>query len=386
MIRDKITNHLSFLKDISFLSIAYIIPTGIVTIFWFYIASLIEVENFGEIIYYITIAGIASGISLLGTQDSLIVYAAKGERLIPVISLITFPISIIGAIIVFFIFFNVGASIHVVSYTIFALITAEFLGRKLFKSYMKITIIQKLIMVVLAVFLYHLIGNDGILIGISLSFIPFIGLYYKEFKSGKINFGILKSKKGFMLNNYLLTFTRMIAGSIDKIIIAPIFGFALLGNYALGVQFYMVLLIIPTIIYQYVLPQDASGNPNILIKKLTILLSIGLTIIGIIFAPIIIDLMFPKFLDAVIIIQIVSLGVVPGTINFMYISKFLGNLQNKIVLISSGIFLSTIIIGIIVLGELYEVYGIAASFVLAGSFESIFLVICNKYYKFQNIK
>ena len=176
MIRDKITKHLSFLKDISFLSIAYMVPTGIVAIFWFYIASLIEVKNFGEITYYITIAGIVSGVSLLGAQDSLKVYAAKGERLIPVMSLITFPISIICAIIVFFIFFNVGASIHVVSYVIFALITSEFLGRKLFKSYMKITIIQKLLMVVLAISLYHLIGNEGILIGISLSFIPFIGL------------------------------------------------------------------------------------------------------------------------------------------------------------------------------------------------------------------
>jgi len=67
----------------------------------------------------------------------------------------------------------------------------------------------------------------------------------------------------------------------------------------------------------------------------------------------------------------------------MYISKFIGNLQNKIVLISSVIFLSTISIGIIVLGELYEVYGMAVSFVLAETAEAIFLVICNKYYKFQ---
>ena len=382
MIRDKITKNLSFLRDISFLSIAYIVPTSIVAIFWFYIASLIEVKNFGEIIYYITIAGIASGVSMLGAENSLTVYAAKGERLVPVISIITFPISIIAAIIVFVIFFNVGASIYVVSYIIFALITAEFLGRKLFKSYMKITIIQKVLMVILAVSLYHLIGSDGILLGISLSFIPFIGLYYNEFKSGKIDFGVLKSKKKFILNNYLLTLTRTLSTSMDKIIIVPIFGFTVLGNYALSIQFYMVFLIIPTIIYQYVLPQDASGNPNVLIKKLTILISIGITIIGIIVSPTIVDLMFPKFLDAVIIIQIISLAVIPGTINYMYISKFLGNLQNKVVLISSGVFLSTIIIGIRVLGELYDVHGIAVAFVLAGTLEAIFLIICNKYYKF----
>lgn len=384
MIRDKIAKHFSVFRDISFLSIAFVIPVIIGAIFWFYIASLVGVENYGEITYYITIAGIVSGITMLGTQNSLTVYAAKGEKLLPIVSLITFPISVIGAIIVFFMFFNLGASIHVFSYVIFSLITAEFLGRKLFKSYMKITIIQKLSMVAFSIPLYYLLGSDGIIIGISLSFIPFIVLFYKEFKNTKINFAVLKSKKEFMINNYLLSFTRMFAGSVDKIVIVPIFGFTVLGNYALGMQFYVIMLIIPNIIYQYVLPQDAAGNPSTVLKKLTVFVSVILTILGIVLAPIIIELMFPEFLDAVIIVQIVSLGVIPGTINFMYISKFLGNLQNKIVLISSGIFLVTIVLGIIFLGELYNVYGIAASFVLAGTIESTFLIICNKYYKIQS--
>ena len=241
-------------------------------------------------------------------------------------------------------------------------------------------------MVFLSIFFYCLLDSDGIIIGIALSFVPFIILYYKEFKNVKISFGVLKSKKEFMANNYLLSFTRMFAGSIDKIIIVPIFGFTILGNYALGMQFYMIMLIIPSIVYQYTLPQDAIGNPSILLKKLTVLTSIILTILGIVLAPIIIELMFPEFLDATVIVQIVSLGLIPGTINFMYISKFLGNLQNRIVLISSGVFLSTIIIGIVVLGEPYEVYGIAGSFVLAVTLEAVFLIICNKYYKFQKTK
>lgn len=382
MIDDKILKHFSFLKDISFLSIAYIVPMIIASIFWFYIASVIGAERYGEITFYLAIAGIASGVTMLGAPNSLNVYAAKGEKILPIITIITFPISVIGATIVFFMFYNVGASIHVFSFVIFALITAEFVGRKSFKSYMKIAIIQKLLMVFLSIFLYYLLDSNGIIIGIALSFIPFIILYYKEFKNVKINFSVLKSKKKFIANNYLLSFTRMFAGSIDKIIIVPIFGFTVLGNYTLGMQFYMIMIIIPSIVYQYTLPQDATGNPSIILKKLTVFTSIILTILGIVLAPIIIELMFPEFLDAVIIVQIISLGVIPGTIKLMYSSKFLGNLQNKIVLISSGIFLSTIIIGILSLGELYKVYGIAVSFVLAGTLEAIFLIICNKYYKF----
>lgn len=377
---------LPIIKDISMLTSAHIIPTIIAAGFWFYVASLVGEAHYGEITYYLTIAGIASGITMFGVPEALVVYAAKGERILPSISAIIFTTSAIGAITVYFIFHNSGASIHVFSYVIFALITAEFLGRKLFKTYMKITIIQKSLMAFLAIMFYHIIGIDGIILGIALSFIPFIVLYFKEFKNNKINFTDLKSKKKFILNSYLLQFSRMFASSLDKIIIAPIFGFAILGNYALGMQFYMIFLIIPSIIFQYIVPQDAGGNPSIVLKKITVLISVVITILGIIFSPIVIKIMFPEFTDAVSIVQIIVLGVIPGTINYMYISKFLGNLQNKIILASSCIFLVSIILGMTILGELFDIYGIATAFVLAGTMESIFLVIMDKFYKIQNNK
>ncbi len=139
----KIFERFPVIKDISTLSAAHIIPTIIAAGFWLYIASLVGDEVYGEITYYLTIAGIASGVTMLGAPNTLLVYAAKGERILPTFSTIIFTISAIGAVTVFFIFYNPGASIHVFSYVIFALITAEFLGRKLFKTYMKITIIQK---------------------------------------------------------------------------------------------------------------------------------------------------------------------------------------------------------------------------------------------------
>jgi len=384
MVWKKISNNFLVLKNISFLGVANVIPTMIAAGFWFYIASLVGDSTYGEITYYLTIAGIASGVTILGAPNTIMVYAAKNIKLLPVLTLITFTTSAIGAVTVFFIFYNPGTSIHVFTYVIFSLISAEFLGRKLYKSYMMIAVIQKLLMVALAILLYHLIGNDGIIIGISLSFIPLIVLYYKEFKNFKIDFSILKSTKKFMINNYLLDFSRNFSGSIDKIIIAPIFGFAILGNYGLGIQFYMIFLLIPSIIFQYILPQDASGNPNILLKKLTILVSVVITILALIFSPMIVKFMFPGFSDAVIIVQIISFAVIPGTINYMYISKFLGNLQNKIIVTSSSIYLVSIILGMIILGKLYEVEGIAIAFVLAGIMESIFLTVVDKYYKIKN--
>jgi len=370
---DKITNF-SGLKDITTLSGANIIATAIGGIFWLYIASLVGEEGYGEISYYLSIATIGSIFAMLGASNTLVVYAAKGEKILPVISFITLILSAIAAFIVFLIFFNIGASLHLFTYVIFGLVTAELLGKKLYKLYSKYLITQKVLMVVLAISLYYLIGDGGVLIGISFSFLLLVIPLYSEFKKSKINFGVLKSKRNFMINNYVLDISRTFGWSLDKIIIVPMFGFGILGNYALGLQFYTIFLLLPSIIYQYILPQDASGTPNIMLKKITIVGSVGIAILGIVFSPIFVPMIFPEFNEAITIIQIMSLGVIPGTINYMYISKFLGKLRSKIVLSGSALYLGAIILGIIVLGKIFDVNGLAMAFVLAGTIESIFLI------------
>ncbi len=72
-----------------------------------------------------------------------------------------------------------------------------------------------------------------------------------------------------MINNYALTIEKVLNGQVDKLIIAPIFGFALLGNYALSIQFLSIMLIIPSIVFQYTLSQDATGNLSKKIKKVS---------------------------------------------------------------------------------------------------------------------
>ena len=47
---------------------------------------------------------------------------------------------------------------------------------------------------------------------------------------------------------------------IDTIIIAPLLGFVMLGNYSLGLQFIAPMLIFSRFVYQYILSQDSSGN------------------------------------------------------------------------------------------------------------------------------
>ena len=165
---------------------------------------------------------------------------------------------------------------------------------------------------------------------------------------------------------------------IDKLIIAPLVGFALLGNYHLGVQFLSILHILPGIVYKYILPQDASGKPNKKLKQLTVISSIGIAILGIVLGPIVIPLFLPQYVEAIAIIQIMSVSVIPSTINLMYTSKLLGNEKTKFLLMGSSIYLIILILGIIILGLTYGINGMAVAIIISTSAETCFYHFINK--------
>lgn len=377
----KENNFFSRIKDLSTVGIANIVPNVIGALFWFYIASLIEVDQYGEINYIIAIAGIAGVISSIGASTTITVFTAKGEKILPAISALVLICSIIASLVIFIFIQNFAASIYVVSFVMFGIIMSEILGKKLYRNYAIYSIIQRILMVIFSIIFYYLIGYQGIIFGIALSFLPFSFKLFHTLKNEKISFGIIRKKKNFILNNYVLDLARTFSGSMDKLIIAPLFGFMLLGNYHLGLQFLGLLSLIPVTVFQYVLPHDATETSNRKLKKITIITSVFIAIAGILFAPQVLSSLFPKFTEASEIVRIVSIAIIPITINLMYIPEFLGRLQSKIVLIGSGIFIITQILGIIILGDLFGANGIAWALVLSNAAESCYLLSMAKYYK-----
>lgn len=375
---DRIKKIVTRFKDLTTIGFANVISSAISGIFWFYIAALLGTEHYGEVSYFIAISVIASTISFLGAGNTIVVYTAKGEKIQPPVFLISSISGIITSIVLFFIFYNLGVSLYIIGYIIFGLATAEILGRKLYSSYSKYLITQKILMAGLAIAAYYTIGSQGVILGIALSFFPYFIRLYKGFKDSKMDFSILKPHFGFMMNSYVLDLSRTFSSYTDKLIVAPMFGFVLLGNYQLGVQFLSFLSILPSIVYQYILPQDASGNPNKKLKRATVFVSVILAILGVLLAPLVLPILFPKFTQAIEVIQIISLAIIPSSINLMYISKFLGKENSKIVLTGSGIYLTTQILSIYFLGQFFGISGIAASVVLAASSEAIFLITISK--------
>ena len=87
-------------KEILSLSAGDYGGTIIVAGFWFLLAFLISPEEYGEIHYFIGIAGLAFSISLLTTQETIVVYTAKNVKLAPTLFLISLIAGGIAAVVI----------------------------------------------------------------------------------------------------------------------------------------------------------------------------------------------------------------------------------------------------------------------------------------------
>ena len=371
--------------DISTIGLTDGVGAAIAAVFWFYIASELGPENYGELTFLISIATLVSGIALLGSNHTVLVLTGKKVDIHATIYMITMLTNVVGAIIIFLLFFNLGISLVVIGYSLFALATSDILGRKLYKSYLKYIITQKILLVVFGIGFYYLIGESGILIGIGLSYSHLIIRIIKSIKNSKINFNLIKEKKKFILNNWAITISGLVYGSIDKLVIGSFIGFGILGNYSLGLQFYSLLNLLPTMIVKYFIGQDISGIPNKKLKKIVVLIAIGIAILGSTIGPTIVSYVFPKFTESENIIQIISWTLVPATIQATYyFPKLWAAEKNNIILITTIIAASTQIIGILVLGTTFGTVGIAIAMVLSNIMGLIFTATISKFYLKSN--
>ena len=128
---------LKIIKDLSIIGAVDISAAAISAVFWFYVASLLGPEDYGEVSYIIAIAQTASTVSLLGAPHVLIVYTAKNVRIQPALSALTLMIGTAVSIILFLFYYNTEMSFLILGYMIFSLVTSTLLGQKLFGEYAK---------------------------------------------------------------------------------------------------------------------------------------------------------------------------------------------------------------------------------------------------------
>ena len=357
--------------------------TGVVisSIFWFYLASVIEPHEYGDIHFFLSIAAIGSSIALFGTQDSITVLTAKGHKIQSGLNIISLGISSITSLCLIIFFQRIDVGIIVIAYVINILSVGDLLGKKQFFKYSQYNILQKILTLVLGIGFLYAFGPSGIIYALAISYAGYLIRIIKTFQEVPINFKLIKAKTNFLSHNYIVYLAGSFGGQLDKIIVVPLLGSAVLGNYSLALQVITVFTMFTTILFKFLLPQESSGIQNKFLIQIVIIISVVISLVGIFLSPLVIPNFFPKYVDVGIAIQIMSLSIIPITINTICTSRLLSKEKSKLVLIGNLISLIIIISGILTLGSMYGTIGIAISFVLSSISKATYLGLAVKKYE-----
>jgi len=365
-------------KQISVIGIGDIVSNSISVLFWFYLAMIIVPHDYGHIHYLMSFSSIAATLSLIGGQNVLTVFIAKKNKALSTLFCISLICSLISFIVILLVFNKFEIGILAIGIVIFTHGLSINLGNKNFSSYTKFSILQKSLMVAFSLLFYYLIDTEWIVFGIALSYFVYIKIFIEYIKKYKIDLKQIKINKKFIFENYYLMLTNLITTQIDKIIITPILGLAVLGNYSLAVQVVSIFTLIPSIVFKYILPNVSSGLIDKKLQRDFVILSIILASLGIIISPIIIPIFFEEYNDVVMLIQIMSLSTIPIGINTFYYSYFLSSENAKIPLFGGIISSIVLISGMFTLTYFFGSVGIAVTNVLTYSSVCLFSYIMFK--------
>lgn len=367
------------LADISALGAANLGGTLISGPFWLYIASLLGPEKYGEVGYYVSIASIASVLCLFGSEHALTVYMAKGRSQLWPATVIAAGSSAAAAAALHLMFAEPSISVYTAGYVALVLGGSALLGCKMYVKYSALVILQKALMVAFSISLYYLLGPAGIVLGTGLSMFIFAWPVAGMLRGSRPSFAGFRERVPFSADVYVRGIVVTLDNHLDKLVVASLLGLAQLGGYHLGVQIVWLLLIPPLVVFQYMLPQDASGSPRPALKRAAILVSAAMSAVGFLLAPVVMPVIFPEFGDSVQVVQIMSLAVLPIAVATMKSSGYLAEENGRIVLVSALISLGTLLPLLYMLGSVYGVAGMAVSLLAASTASVSVYLIPNRF-------
>lgn len=255
-------NFNSKMKNIVSLGTANFSAAIIIGLFWFFLARILEKTEYGEIGFLMSIANIGFAISMIGLGATVIVYAPKKENVFPASFILVLISSGITGLIVYIFVQNIGVSILIVGLVVFLIISSGLNSKFQYFKVSKHIVIKALIAVFLSLIFYHFYGINGILFGYFLANIIIVKELYAFFKGNQIEFSVIRTKIKFMIKMWSNALSGILFWWGDKLIIGSLFGFSMLANYHLAVQYLLILDTIPRSIAQYLIPQESSGQNN----------------------------------------------------------------------------------------------------------------------------
>jgi O-antigen/teichoic acid export membrane protein len=370
-----IINRLQREKGLLYVSLGNFAANGIAAILWLLLARILDPQLYGEVNFYIAVGTFSSVIGLFGLNNVITTLTAKGSKEIrnEFLSFLVITNTAIG-IALYTIFKMYSISLLSSGLALFLFSLAEVLGLQHYKQYSKLLILQRSSQFILAISLFYLIGAEGIVWGYAISSSIFGFQLFRNFRF-TFNFAAIRQKNRFIFHSLSLEMARNIAVISDKLIIAPIFGYNVLGNYQIGAQLLVMLGVVPSIFYYYLLPRESRGINHDKILLRSILIGGALFVISFATLPMFINALFPNFVSSILASQIVCLGIVPLSASLVLSAKLIARENSVSIFHASIIFVSTQLVLFIILGRIGNIVGLSVATVLALVAEASYLFI-----------
>lgn len=370
-------------EGLIYITVGNVIGAALTGIFWLILAAIEDVSDYGHISYIIAIGSLAASISLLGLNTAITTLLPKENPRITVqanqIILISGTICAVIAA-----FFSWMLALFVIGMAFWMMTSYELLGEKQYRKYAVNVIGARGSQLVLSLILFYYFGIIGIIIGFVISFFIFSRKYFSSIPQFSKGFKEIREHLRTSLHLYSYNLSNAFLLYFDKLIIAPVFGYAILGYYQLGFQFLMFFSMIPISFYQYLIPEEAGGGKKNKLRLYGICLSIILTIVLFIFSPDVIKIFFPNYVASIDSMRVLSFGIIPMMVIGILNSRFLSLRKTIYIVIGSAIYQGLQISLMLYLGNQLSINGISLAVVLALTAQA--LVLLCLYFHSTNIR
>jgi len=360
-----------------YVALGRISSSGLQAIFYIIFAFLLSPEEYGRLSYLIAIAGVASIVSRFGLNHSVVVFQAKNDfSTVTQINFLALITTSIAAIILLSV--DIFAAFLTLSSSIFLMYVHNLLGSKNYKQFVFWNMIKGALIIVIPVIGYLFFEFEGILLGIAIAYFISSLKYFQNISFGNDFLQKIKTNFKIFIHNFGVDASTNLVKFVDKLIIAPIAGFAILGIYQLNLQILIGLEIIPIALHSFLLSEESSGTKHLKTTIFVLLLSVVLVGLIIFLTPILIPEFFPKYKEGIESLQILVLSLIPLTISAILNAKLQAKNSTKVGF-SAIIRIGSLIILLIILGSNFGLMGLSYAVLLSAIFNTLFLMYLFKF-------
>ena len=182
----------------------------------------------------------------------------------------------------------------------------------------------------------------------------------------------LKNHYKVLVHNFGVQAGATLPFTLDKLLMAPLFGFLIVGIYTFNLQVFMALSVLPVTLNQYLISEESSGVRHRKLSLLVVLSSIVLAGIAITLAPVLVQIFYPQYTEGIESLQVLVITIIPQSVGAVFSSRLLAQESTRIGF-SSIILIGSMLILLVVLGGIYGLIGLAFAVLISQCANTLFL-------------